>query len=125
MCISYNLQLSHSICCLWCEQGKGITDILMGPAKLKDTIPGISGTRNLSDNLSDLKAQVPEHSHSLACHLLACHLRWAAEALGSLYAEQVAANNKGIGLVGDLIAEYGLPTVQAYMHHIQVSRDCR
>jgi 5-oxoprolinase (ATP-hydrolysing) len=39
-------------------QGEGITDILMGPAKLRDTIPGISGTRNLSDNLSDLRAQV-------------------------------------------------------------------
>ncbi len=38
-----------------------------------------------------------------------------------LVLSQVAANNKGIGLVGDLIAEYGLPTVQAYMHHIQVS----
>ena len=33
---------------------------------------------------------------------------------------QVAANNKGIGLVDALIEEYGLPTVQAYMHHIQV-----
>ena len=33
---------------------------------------------------------------------------------------QVAANNRGIGLVQDLIEEYGLPTVQAYMHHIQV-----
>ena len=30
----------------------------MAPAKLADTIEGISGTRNLSDNLSDLKAQV-------------------------------------------------------------------
>lgn len=70
-------------------QGEGITDILMAPGKLSDSIPGISGTRNLSDNLSDLKAQV-------------------------------AANNKGISLVGDLIEEYGLPTVIAYMHHIQV-----
>ena len=42
----------------WSSQGEGITDILMSPAKLKDTIPGISGTRNLSDNISDLKAQV-------------------------------------------------------------------
>ena len=33
----------------------------------------------------------------------------------------MAANNKGIGLVRDLIQEYSLPTVQAYMHHIQVS----
>lgn len=30
----------------------------MAPAELADTIEGISGTRNLSDNLSDLKAQV-------------------------------------------------------------------
>lgn len=62
----------------------------MGPGDLSDSIPGISGTRNLSDNLSDLKAQV-------------------------------AANNKGISLVEELIDEYGLPTVVAYMQHIQVS----
>ena len=48
-------------CVLARTQGKGITDILMGPAKLRDTIPGISGTRNLSDNLSDLRAQVCTH----------------------------------------------------------------
>ena len=70
-------------------QEKGITELLMAPAKLKDQIPGICGTRALSDNLSDLKAQV-------------------------------AANNKGIGLVGALIEEYTLEMVQAYMHHIQV-----
>ncbi|CAL8463366.1 g2900 [Coccomyxa elongata] len=73
-------------------QGEGITDILMAPGKLSNSIPGISGTRNLSDNLSDLKAQV-------------------------------AANNKGISLVGDLIEEYGLPTVIAYMHHIQANAE--
>ncbi len=39
-------------------QTKGVTDLLMAPAKLKDSIPNISGTRNLSDNISDLKAQV-------------------------------------------------------------------
>lgn len=33
---------------------------------------------------------------------------------------QVAANTKGIALVKDLIGEYGLPVVQAYMKHIQV-----
>jgi hypothetical protein len=49
----------------------------------------MAGTRNLSDNLSDLKAQV-------------------------------AANYRGIALVADLIREYSLPTVQAYMHYIQV-----
>lgn len=61
----------------------------MAPAKLTSEIPGISGTRALSDNLSDLKAQV-------------------------------AANNRGIDLVGDLIAEHSLPVVQAYMKFIQV-----
>jgi N-methylhydantoinase B/oxoprolinase/acetone carboxylase alpha subunit len=30
---------------------------------------------------------------------------------------QVAANNKGIRLVGELIEEYGLEVVQAYMFH--------
>ncbi|XP_028029518.1 5-oxoprolinase [Bombyx mandarina] len=50
--------------------------------------PGCSGTRNLADNLSDLKAQV-------------------------------AANQRGIQLVGELIEEYGLEVVQAYMEHIQ------
>jgi hypothetical protein len=38
-------------------QEPGITDLLMAPAKLADAIAGCSGTRNLSDNLSDLKAQ--------------------------------------------------------------------
>lgn len=53
-------------------------------------IPGSSGTRNLHDNLSDLRAQV-------------------------------AANQKGIQLVNELIDLYGLEVVQAYMAHIQVS----
>jgi 5-oxoprolinase (ATP-hydrolysing) len=46
------------------------------------------GTRTLSDNLSDLKAQV-------------------------------AANNKGEQLIKDLITEYGLNYVHAYMNFIQ------
>ncbi|CAH2097809.1 unnamed protein product [Euphydryas editha] len=50
--------------------------------------PGCSGTRNLADNLSDLKAQV-------------------------------AANQRGIQLVSELIEEYSLEVVQAYMSHIQ------
>lgn len=32
---------------------------------------------------------------------------------------QVAANQKGIGLVQELISEFGLAVVQAYMKHIQ------
>eukprot|EP01133_Synstelium_polycarpum_P002086 gene2086-2374_t len=45
-------------------------------------------SRNLVDNISDLKAQV-------------------------------AANNKGIGLMEELIGYYGLEVVQAYMYHVQ------
>ena len=74
--------------CLWWQED-GISALLMAPAQLADRIPGISGTRALGDNLSDLKAQV-------------------------------AANNRGIALVIDLIKEYSLEVVQAYMHHIQV-----
>ncbi|XP_071448499.1 5-oxoprolinase [Hetaerina americana] len=50
--------------------------------------PGCSGTRNLHDNLSDLRAQI-------------------------------AANQKGIYLVCELIDVYGLDVVQAYMRYIQ------
>ncbi|KAI8475487.1 MAG: Hydantoinase B/oxoprolinase-domain-containing protein [Monoraphidium minutum] len=73
-------------------QEAGITELLMAPGKLAATIPGCSGTRNLSDNLSDLKAQV-------------------------------AANTKGIALVGDLIREHGLGVVQAYMGFIQANAE--
>lgn len=65
-------------------QEKGITDVLNEPAKL----PGNYGTRNLRDNLSDLRAQV-------------------------------AANNSGIRLLGELIDEHGLRRVEAYMKFIQ------
>lgn len=67
-----------------------VTEALRAPGK----IPGCSGTRNLHDNLSDLRAQV-------------------------------AANQKGIQLVGELIGQYGLDVVQAYMGHIQVGRGGR
>ncbi|KAA0195313.1 hypothetical protein HAZT_HAZT004713 [Hyalella azteca] len=62
--------------------------VLMAPGK----IPGSSGTRNLEDNISDLKAQI-------------------------------AANRKGIQLVNELIEQYGLKVVQAYMGHIQTSAE--
>jgi 5-oxoprolinase (ATP-hydrolysing) len=65
-------------------QEEGIIDILKAPGKL----PGNSGTRNLRDNLSDLRAQV-------------------------------AANNNGIRLLRELVDEYGLHHVEAYMHFIQ------
>ena len=65
-------------------QEQGITDILNSPGNL----PGNSGTRNLRDNLSDLRAQV-------------------------------AANNSGIRLLRELVHEYGLHVVEAYMGFIQ------
>jgi 5-oxoprolinase (ATP-hydrolysing) len=64
----------------------GITALLRAPGA--SGVPGCAGTRNLADNLSDLKAQV-------------------------------AANTRGIGLVRELIAEYGLTVVQSYMSHIR------
>ncbi|XP_072855570.2 5-oxoprolinase [Pogona vitticeps] len=69
-------------------QEDAVTEALMAPGSL----PGSSGTRNLQDNLSDLRAQV-------------------------------AANQKGIQLVNELIAQYGLEVVQAYMAHIQANAE--
>lgn len=61
-----------------------VSKALTTPTKAK----GATGTRNLADNISDLKAQV-------------------------------AANQKGIQLVSELIDSYGLNVVQAYMNYIQ------
>jgi 5-oxoprolinase (ATP-hydrolysing) len=74
----------------------GITELLQAPGKIvrNPGEPAISGTRLLSDNLSDLKAQV-------------------------------AANQRGIDLLLEMVEHYssedvpGLPVVQAYMYHIQ------
>ncbi|XP_066522637.1 5-oxoprolinase [Hoplias malabaricus] len=65
-------------------QEKAVTEALMAPGQY----PECSGTRNLHDNLSDLRAQV-------------------------------AANQRGSQLVGELIDCYGLAVVQAYMGYIQ------
>ncbi len=54
--------------------------------------PGCSGSRNIGDNISDLKAQI-------------------------------AANARGITLIGNLINEYRLKTVQKYMYAIQNTAD--
>ncbi|ETE56638.1 5-oxoprolinase, partial [Ophiophagus hannah] len=68
-------------------QEEAVTAALLAPGQL----PGSSGTRNLPDNLPDLRAQV-------------------------------AANQRGIQLVNELIGQYGLGVVQAYMGHIQVRK---
>ncbi|XP_068017179.1 5-oxoprolinase [Melanerpes formicivorus] len=69
-------------------QEEAVTEALLSPGH----IPGCSGSRNLQDNLSDLRAQV-------------------------------AANQKGIQLVTELIRHHGLPVVQAYMAHIQANAE--
>jgi 5-oxoprolinase (ATP-hydrolysing) len=71
-------------------QEEGIRDLLLAPGKLTPAQgrPAISGSRLLSDNISDLKAQV-------------------------------AANQKGIELVLEMVDHYGLDVVQAYMQHVQ------
>jgi hypothetical protein len=51
----------------------------MAPGKLSSVIPGCSGTRNLSDNLSDLKAQVAANQRgiTLVQELIGvCGRRW-------------------------------------------------
>ena len=75
-------------------QEKGIVELLSRPGlssgggnNLKN-----SGARKISDNLSDLKAQV-------------------------------AANHKGALLMNELVKEYSLEVVQAYMKHIQDSAE--
>jgi len=58
-----------------CAQDKGITELLLAPGQLADQIAGMSGTRNLSDNLSDLKAQVCNVSVVCCCDRRWCALR--------------------------------------------------
>ena len=78
----------------------GITELLQAPGKIerKTGEPAISGTRLLSDNISDLRAQV-------------------------------AANQRGIDLLLEMVEHFtietvqGLPVVQAYMHHIQINAE--
>lgn len=69
-------------------QEDGITAVLQDPG----SDPASTGTRKLSDNLSDLRAQV-------------------------------AANQRGIQLVNELITECGLDVVLAYMDHIQANAE--
>ncbi|KAM9929289.1 hypothetical protein OXX59_001287 [Metschnikowia pulcherrima] len=66
------------------QEQKMVDLLLHKPAQYE----GCSGTRRLSDNLSDLKAQI-------------------------------AANQKGIQLIGKLVDEFGLRTISKYMAAIQ------
>ena len=68
----------------------GIRELFFAPGKIRRAphLAAISGTRRITDNISDLKAQV-------------------------------AANQRGVDLLVEMIEQYSLPVVQAYMHHIQ------
>jgi 5-oxoprolinase (ATP-hydrolysing) len=77
--------VTHKLCARGEFDEAGITRLLVDePAKH----PGGSGTRTLSDNISDLKAQV-------------------------------AANNKGISLLDNLVQEFGYDVIELYMSAIQ------
>ncbi|KAM7071315.1 LOW QUALITY PROTEIN: 5-oxoprolinase [Acridotheres tristis] len=82
------LFLSFKLVTMGTFQEEAVTEALLAPG----SIPGCSGTRNLRDNLADLRAQV-------------------------------AANQKGIGLVRDLIRQHGLEAVQAYMGYVQANAE--
>lgn len=69
---------------------KEIADLLLNP--VGDGDQEIHGTRRLSDNLSDLKAQV-------------------------------AANQKGIDLILEMVDHYGLSVIEAYMGHVQAAAE--
>lgn len=66
------------------QEDRMVELLLSEPAK----VSGCSGTRRLSDNISDMKAQI-------------------------------AANQKGIGLIDKLVGEFGLSTIIRYMGAIQ------
>ena len=78
----------------------GITELLKASEKINTTTEGkwISGTRSLSDNLSDLKAQVAANKRGINLLL---------ELIEHFTIENTS----------------GLPVVQAYMNHIQVNAE--
>lgn len=60
------------------------------------------------------------HEERLVAALTAAGCRCVRDVLSDIKA-QVAANNKGVALVGDLIASEGLSVVLSYMRHIQTA----
>lgn len=80
----------------------------MAPGKY----PGSSGTRNLHDNLSDLRAQVAANQK---VHVHIRMYTWSVYPINEIF-----YYFQGVNLVRELISDYGLNVVQAYMNHIQV-----
>eukprot|EP00878_Enallax_costatus_P007255 GHUV01007601.1.p1 GENE.GHUV01007601.1~~GHUV01007601.1.p1 ORF type:complete len:447 (+),score=116.96 GHUV01007601.1:60-1343(+) len=92
-------------------QEAGITELLMAPGRLADQLPGCSGTRNLSDNLSDLKAQVAANTKGiqLVQELIAEHSLEVVQA----YMKYIQANAEDAvrEMLRDFSKSRGLPEV--------------
>eukprot|EP00882_Tetradesmus_deserticola_P021258 GHRQ01023013.1.p1 GENE.GHRQ01023013.1~~GHRQ01023013.1.p1 ORF type:complete len:429 (+),score=220.13 GHRQ01023013.1:665-1951(+) len=92
-------------------QEAGITQLLMAPGQLADQLPGCSGTRNLSDNLSDLKAQVAANTKGiqLVQELIAEHSLQVVQA----YMRFIQANAEDAvrEMLRDFSLAQGLPEV--------------
>lgn len=93
-------------------QESGIAELLTAPGLL----PNNYGTRNLSDNIRYVCLSVCVHAH--AYHTYTLQYTWMSIYCSDLRA-QVAANTRGASLMHELVLEYGLDVVQAYMLHIQ------
>lgn len=83
-----------------------LIEALKAPGKVDVT--GASGTRNLHDNLSDLRAQVAANQKVFY------NRRFLF-----LYSFIHVSLFQGIGLVGELIDYYGLQVVQQYMSYVR------
>lgn len=79
---------------LW-PQEEGITELLMAPGK--SGIPGNSGTRNLEDNISDLKAQVGSVTSPVAMRMVGAHLPTTC------HVDCGRVTSKGVGSAGFLL----------------------
>jgi 5-oxoprolinase (ATP-hydrolysing) len=86
-------------------QEDGISELLLAPAKLG--IPGISGTRRLSDNLSDLKAQVAANAKGIA--LVQSLISESSLAKVQLYMGYIQANAEAA--VRQMLQEFSIAQV--------------
>ncbi|KIH67003.1 hydantoinase/oxoprolinase [Ancylostoma duodenale] len=95
------------------DKGTFREDALIEHLMAPKSVPGCSGTRNLADNIADIKAQIAANNKSIGSHF------------GGLSTAAILSRvlPVGISLVCDLIGEYGLDTVQAYMLHIQATAE--
>jgi 5-oxoprolinase (ATP-hydrolysing) len=88
---------------------QALIDALNEPAKY----PNCSASRNLNDNISDLKAQIAANKKVLSF-----------EFIFKLFLREICPY-KGIELINQLINEYTLQVVQSYMIFIQVKVDVK